>query len=131
MKQFWDYQICKFYQIRLVFIIVFETHCDFFIVLPIRLKTCRSNDFSCLRVEICAPEKLGLFQRFRTPERAGEASGAQFVQAVRTNLINLFVDEVPLSLIFFAYVYFKLFLLHFKFNNIHINKILQTLHKPF
>ena len=40
--------ICKLYQnitSKLVFVIVFEIDCNLFIVLPIRLKTCRSNNF--------------------------------------------------------------------------------------
>ena len=45
IKQFWRHQICKLYQNRLVFMKVFRTNCNFFIVLPIRLKTCRSNGF--------------------------------------------------------------------------------------
>ena len=47
-KQFWRHQICKHYQNitgRLVFMIMFGIHCNVFIVLPIRLKTCRTNGF--------------------------------------------------------------------------------------
>ena len=47
-KQFWRHQICKHYQnitCRLVFMIVFGIHCNFFIVSPIQLKICRSNIF--------------------------------------------------------------------------------------
>ena len=38
--------------------IVFEIHCNFFIALPIQLKTCRSNGFFLLG-KICAPKKSG------------------------------------------------------------------------
>ena len=46
--------------------IAFGTDCDFFIVLPIRLKICRSNSFC----KMCAPEKSGASQKFSAPERA-------------------------------------------------------------
>ena len=48
IKQFWCHQMCKLYQnitSRLMFMIVFGNDCNFFIVLPIPLKTCRYNDF--------------------------------------------------------------------------------------
>ena len=63
--------------------IVFRIYCNFFIVLPIRLKTCRSDGFfRFLQGKICAPEKSGAaLQRFWVPERARSASDAQFVQA--------------------------------------------------
>ena len=55
MKQFWCHQICKFYQnitSSLVFMMVFWTDGNVFIVLPIRLKTC---NFSSLQREVCTP----------------------------------------------------------------------------
>ena len=51
-----------------MFMIVYGIHCNFFIVLPIRLKTCRSNGF--LQGKMSAPKKSGASQRFCTPERA-------------------------------------------------------------
>ena len=48
LKKFLRHQICKLYQnitTRLVFMIAFGIHCNFFIVLPIQLKPCRCNGF--------------------------------------------------------------------------------------
>ena len=53
IKQFWCHQICKLYQNRLLFVTVFETYCNFFTVLPIQLKTCRSNGFFCFFFFFC------------------------------------------------------------------------------
>ena len=48
--------------------IVFGIHCNLFIVLPIRLKTCRSNDFLLFCFVFCfftrPPEKLGTSKKF-------------------------------------------------------------------
>ena len=67
IKQFWCHQICKLYQNRLLFVTVFETYCNFFTVLPIQLKTCRSNGFFFffffffLQGKMCAPNFSGTF----------------------------------------------------------------------
>ena len=45
--------MCELYQNMLVFMIVFEIHCNFFIVLPVRLKTCISNGFFFLKGKRC------------------------------------------------------------------------------
>ena len=58
--------------------IVFGIHSNFFIVLPIQLKT---SVFSILQGKMCAPEKSGALQRFYAPELARLTSGAQFLQA--------------------------------------------------
>ena len=54
VKQFWHHQACKLFQnitSTLVFRRVFGIHCNFFIVLTIWLKTCRSNVFFFFRRE--------------------------------------------------------------------------------
>ena len=59
-KHFWRYQICKFYQYitsRLVFMIVFGIPCNCFMVLSIRLKTCRSKGFFIFYMAKCALPK--------------------------------------------------------------------------
>ena len=51
--------MCKHYQnipSTPVFMIVFGIHCNFLIVLPIRLKTYRSNVLFFLQGKICAPK---------------------------------------------------------------------------
>ena len=53
----------------LVFTISFGTHYNFFIVLPIRLQICRSNDFSFLQGKICIQEKSGASQVLRARAR--------------------------------------------------------------
>ena len=78
--------------------IVFGIHCNIFILLPIWLKTCRSNHFPFLFTmqNVCTQKKLGASQRFCMPEHAWWAAGAQFVQAW---LCNLFLctwwDNLP------------------------------------
>ena len=57
-----------------MFMTVFSIHCNFFTVLPIRLKTCRAVFFLFYNF-------LGASQRFCVPERAQWASGVQFVMA--------------------------------------------------
>ena len=57
--------------------IVFGTHCNFFIVLPIRLKTCTFNGF------------LGASQRFCASEHARSASGEQIIQVCIKNDLHL------------------------------------------
>ena len=42
-----------------MFIIVFVIHCNFFIVLPIRLKTCGSNVFSFYKAKCARPKNQG------------------------------------------------------------------------
>ena len=49
--------------------IVHGTDDNFFIVLPILLKTYRFDSFSSLHIKMCAREKSGASQRFYTPER--------------------------------------------------------------
>ena len=46
--------------------IVHGTDGNFFIVLPILLKTYRFNSFSSLHIKMCAREKSGASQRFYT-----------------------------------------------------------------
>ena len=52
--------ICQYQNITcgLVFTIMFRTHCNFFIVLPVRLKICRSNDAFFTRQNVRA-QKIG------------------------------------------------------------------------
>ena len=60
IKQFWRHQIYKLYQnttSALVFMIVFGIHCNFFNVLPIWLKTYRSNGFFLFNKANCARPK--------------------------------------------------------------------------
>ena len=81
IKQFWRHQICKLYQNttgRLVFMIVFGIQCNFFIVFPIQLKTCRSNGFLVFTNHNVHTWKIG-----RTSEvlHAWYWSVMQFVQA--------------------------------------------------
>ena len=63
--------------------IVLGIYGKFLIDLLICLKTCRSDFF--FQGKMCTPEKSSAFQRFCTPERARPESGAQFVQAWRSN----------------------------------------------
>ena len=59
---------------------IFGTHCNFFIVLPIRLKTCISNGFFFLKKgKMCTPKKWAGPSGF-APERNTSASGEQFAQ---------------------------------------------------
>ena len=62
--------------------IIFRIHCNFFIVLPIRLKTCNPNVFLLFftRQNVRA-QNIGRVSEVLRPERARSASGAQFVQA--------------------------------------------------
>ena len=53
---------CKLYQnitSRMVFMIVFGIDCNFFIVLPVRLKTCNLMVCCFLQSKMCDPEKSG------------------------------------------------------------------------
>ena len=49
--------------------IVFGIHCNFFIVLPIRLKPCRSNGFLCFTMQNVRARKLSTSQRFSELDR--------------------------------------------------------------
>ena len=42
-----------------MFLIVFGIHCNFFIVLPIKLKTCRSNGFLFFPKQYVCARKIG------------------------------------------------------------------------
>ena len=46
---------------------VFGVHCNFFIVLPIRLKICRSIEFSLSQDKMCPSEKSGALKDFTCP----------------------------------------------------------------
>ena len=62
MKQFWRHQLCKLNRnitSALVFMAVFGIHCNFFIVLPIWLKACRSNDFLLFTRQNVRARKIG------------------------------------------------------------------------
>ena len=59
IKLFWRHQTCKLYQNRLVFMIVFGTHFDFFIVFPVCLKTCRCNGFFVFTRQNVSARKIG------------------------------------------------------------------------
>ena len=58
----------------LVLMIVFGIHCNFLIVLPIQLKTCRSNSFFLFTRQNVRLKGFACLN-------ARSASGAQFVQA--------------------------------------------------
>ena len=90
--QFWRHQICKHYQnitCRLVFMIVFGIHCNFFIVSPIQLKICRSNIFFT-RQEVVA-RKIG---RVSEVLRARSATGTQNLSSP----VNAFVITLSCTL---------------------------------
>ena len=81
VKQFWHHQVCKLFQnitSTLAFRRVFGIHCNFFIVLTIWLKTCRSNVFFFLRRQNMRARKIGKKRGFARPSAP---MGAQFVQA--------------------------------------------------
>ena len=52
--------MCELYQNRLVYMIAFGIDCNLFIVLPIPLKTCRSNDFFFFTRQNMRAKKMGL-----------------------------------------------------------------------
>ena len=84
MKQFWRHQTCKFYKNitnSLVFMMVFRIDGNFFIVLPIRLETCRLNRFFFFTTWSVRTFYRKVSQMFCGPERARSASGVQFVKA--------------------------------------------------
>ena len=64
----------------MVFPILFGIEFNFFIVLPMGLKICKSNVYSLSQGKTCAPEKLGTAQNFREPRPARLVSDTQFVQ---------------------------------------------------
>ena len=72
--------------------IVFGTDCNFFIVLPIQLKTCRFK-FLFYMSKCARPKNRVRFRGFVRPnasERARSTSGAQFVQVCVSLVISLF-----------------------------------------
>ena len=74
--------LLKYYK-QMVFMIVLGIHCNFFIVLPTWLKTCRSNAFFFF-----TRQKMRTWFVGRVPEvlciwTRRSASGTQFVQACR------------------------------------------------
>ena len=83
--------------------IVFGTYFNFFIVLPIRLKTSISNGF--LQSKMCTPEKSGSSQRFCSPERVRLSSGAHFVQVCYSILKSLkgLTADLILRLLFHSF----------------------------
>ena len=67
MLKAWDFTKNKPYQnitSRLMFITVFGILFNFFIVLPILLKTCRTDGLLLLQDKMCAPEKSSASQSF-------------------------------------------------------------------
>ena len=60
---------------------VFRINCNFFIVLPIRLKTCRLNRFFFFTTWSMRAFYRKVSQMFCAPERARLAWGVQFVMA--------------------------------------------------
>ena len=60
---------------------VFRIKCNFFIVLPIRLKTCRLNRFFFFTMWCVRAFYRQVSQMFCAPERARSAWGVQFVKA--------------------------------------------------
>ena len=89
-KAVWRHQICEFYQNvtgRLVFMIVFGIHCNFFILLPIWLKTYRSNVFLFFTRQNMRARKVG---RVWEVLRVRAQSGTQFVQACKERNLKWF-----------------------------------------
>ena len=66
--------------------IVFGIHCNFFIVLIIRLKTCRPNGLFFFTRQMCGPGKSGLSQRFYKPERGPSPNW----RSICPGLLNIF-----------------------------------------
>ena len=81
IKNFWHHQIYKhrIYKHQnitsaLVFTTVFRIHYHFFIVLPIRLETCRFNDFLFFsKAKLAPPKNLARFRGFAPPDGVGRA----------------------------------------------------------
>ena len=103
--------------------IVFGNHCNFFVVWPIQLKTCRCNVFFfVLQGKICALEKLGTSQRFCTPEHV--SFFAFYLYFKRDNLSLTFPNyylqlwDVPWSCM--SYLDMKLFFIPFSIF-LHVN----------
>ena len=61
--------------------IVFVINCNFFIVLPIQLKTCSSNDFFLFTRESVRARNIGRVSEVLRARPRLIASGAQFIQA--------------------------------------------------
>ena len=92
-----------------MFIFVFRIHCTFFIALPIRLKTCRSNVFFVFTRQNVRARKIRRVQRFCVPERARSTSGAQFVQACKPPSTNMARCSLIYDLSLISYLVFMFF----------------------
>ena len=84
----------------IVLMIVFGIQCNFFIVLPIRLETCRYNAFSSLKRQNVRARKIGHVSDVLRAKRTQSASGVQFVQA-SSNFPRLLFDSSYLLLLLF------------------------------
>ena len=111
INQFWGHRICKLHQSitsRLVFMIAFEIHCNFYIVLPIWLKTCRSNSFFCfLHSKNCAPKKSRRLRGFtipNAPDRHRARNLSRLAIAFELSTICI-VFEIDMLLLLSGYMY--------------------------
>ena len=76
--------ICKLYQnitTTLVFMIVLGIHCNFFTVLPIRLKTCRSNGFFFYKAQFARPKNRARLKGLARPRAPDRHRARNFFQA--------------------------------------------------
>ena len=75
--------------------IVFRIHCNFFIILSIRLRTCSSNGFLFFTRQIVRDRKIGHVSELLRAQTRAIGIG-QFVQACASSIIVIVIEDISI-----------------------------------
>ena len=75
--------------------IVFRIHCNFFIILSIRLRTCSSNGFLFFTRQIVRDRKIGRVSELLRAQTRAIGIG-QFVQACASSIIVIVIEDISI-----------------------------------